>query len=64
MYVCICKGITDGQIQQALDNGADYKTLREELGVATDCGQCGNHCKSMVKDHTDTVEFYDATVAA
>jgi len=64
MYVCICKGITDSQIQQALDNGADYKSLREELGVATDCGQCGNQCKNMVKEHAATVEFYDATVAA
>ena len=64
MYVCICKGITDSQIQQALNNGADYKSLREDLGVATDCGQCGNHCKNLVKENQATVEFYEATVAA
>ena len=64
MYVCICKGVTDSQIQQALDQGADYKSLREEFGVATDCGQCGNYCKQMIKDHTASgVQYYEATAA-
>ncbi|WP_283786048.1 (2Fe-2S)-binding protein [Bermanella sp. WJH001] len=61
MYVCLCKGITERQVQQAIDNGADYKALREELGVAGDCGQCGNTCKEMVKA-SQTCAFYDALI--
>lgn len=62
MYVCICKGITDGQIQQALDDGADYKTLRETLGIGTDCGQCGNHCKAIVRQAQANL-FYEIKAA-
>ncbi|MFY0640306.1 MAG: (2Fe-2S)-binding protein [Bermanella sp.] len=61
MYVCLCKGITERQVQQAIDNGADYKALREELGVAGDCGQCGNICKEMVKASQECA-FYDALI--
>lgn len=50
MYVCICKGVTDSQIQQAVKReGADYKVVREQLGVATDCGQCGQCAKEVIK---------------
>jgi len=51
MYVCICKGVTEGQIQQAVrQQGADYKAVREQLGVATDCGQCGQCAKQVIKE--------------
>jgi len=62
MYVCLCKGITESQVQQAINNGADYKTLREDLGLASDCGQCGNICKEMVKTSRECA-FYDAQVS-
>ncbi len=63
MYVCICKGITDSQIKQAIDNGADYKDLRQNLGVATDCGQCSNFCKKMLGNAKQGVNFYEASAA-
>ena len=63
MYVCICKGITDSQVQQAIDNGADYKDLRQNLGVATDCGQCGSFCKNMVSKAKQSCTFYEASAA-
>lgn len=62
MYVCLCKGITERQVQQAIDDGADYKALREDLGVASDCGQCGNTCKEMVKA-SQACAFYEVQVA-
>ena len=41
MYVCLCKGVTDGQIRDAVARGArTVKDLRRELGVASDCGKC------------------------
>jgi len=63
MYVCICKGITDSQVQQAIDNGADYKDLRQDLGIATDCGQCGSICKNMVSKSKQTCAFYEVIAA-
>lgn len=62
MYVCLCKGITDSQVQSAIENGADYKTLRDELGIAMECGQCGNACKEMLKQNQECA-FYEAKVA-
>ena len=41
MYVCVCKAVTDGQIRQAVDQGCcSMRELRNELGVATQCGRC------------------------
>lgn len=41
MYVCLCRGVTDRQIQAAIQNGADSLShLRKSLGVAGQCGKC------------------------
>lgn len=41
MYVCVCKGITDHQIKDAVYEGAtSVGRLRKALGVATQCGKC------------------------
>lgn len=42
MYVCICKGITDKQIQDAVTsrNSNNPKEVLKALGVGSDCGTC------------------------
>jgi len=41
MYVCLCKGVTDSQIRQAVDAGAtSLRQVRQQLGVASQCGKC------------------------
>jgi bacterioferritin-associated ferredoxin len=41
MYVCLCAGITDKQIEQAARSGArTVEALGAELGVGTVCGCC------------------------
>lgn len=42
MYVCICKGITEKQIQEAVTsrNSNNPKEILKALGVGTDCGTC------------------------
>lgn len=41
MYVCLCRGITDHQIQSAIESGAETLShLRKKLGVAGQCGKC------------------------
>ncbi|MCV6637315.1 (2Fe-2S)-binding protein, partial [Candidatus Albibeggiatoa sp. nov. NOAA] len=42
MYICICQGVTDKQIHNAVCNGAcSMRELRECLGVVKQCGKCG-----------------------
>jgi len=41
MYVCICKAVTEKQVQSCISEGADsIESLQERLGVATRCGRC------------------------
>ncbi|RWW90939.1 hypothetical protein BHE74_00001306 [Ensete ventricosum] len=41
MYVCLCTGVTDGQIREAIYEGCcSYKEVRETTGVASQCGKC------------------------
>lgn len=42
MYICICNGITDKQIQDAVTsrNSNNPKEILKALGVGSDCGTC------------------------
>ena len=52
MYVCICNGITDKQIRSAVAGGANsLQSLRDELGVASQCGSCTDHAMSLLQDN-------------
>jgi bacterioferritin-associated ferredoxin len=49
MYVCICNGVTDRDIQEAASRGArTLKDLRRELGVASDCGKCASCAREVL----------------
>lgn len=51
MYICICKGVTDNKIRQAIANGASsMHEVRSELGVASQCGKCGSAAKQVVRE--------------
>jgi len=52
MYVCLCKAVTDKQIKVAIDEGArTVHDLHSELGVASQCGQCGFCAKAILNEH-------------
>lgn len=41
MFVCVCKGVTQDKVFDAIADGASsVKELREELKVTTCCGMC------------------------
>lgn len=42
MYICICKGITEKQIQDAVTSRStnNPKDILKALGVGSDCGTC------------------------
>lgn len=43
MYVCICHGVTEKDIQEAAQNGVTSLTqLQAETGCSTGCGSCAD----------------------
>lgn len=51
MYVCLCKGITDDQIKDAIYGGAtSLRDVRQQLGVMTQCGKCGVFTKQLLEE--------------
>lgn len=53
MYICICKAVTDGQIRQAIHEGAcTRKELAKCLNVGRDCGKCNADLRQLLNQHT------------
>ena len=63
MYVCLCKAVTQQQIQDAAADGASYAKIRKELGVGTDCGCCGQCAKQIVRETANTLPACDFSEA-
>jgi bacterioferritin-associated ferredoxin len=56
MYICLCKGVTDSQIRQAVCQGAcSMRELRQRLGVASQCGKCGHCAQSLLRQTRMTI---------
>jgi bacterioferritin-associated ferredoxin len=49
MYICICQGITEKDIQKAVKQGiCTIERLAESTGVSTQCGCCMAHaCQTL-----------------
>lgn len=61
MYVCLCQGVTDGQIRDAIYDGCcSYRDVRETLGVATQCGKCACLAKQVVRETLTTLQSNQA----
>lgn len=51
MYVCICKGVTEGALREAVYQGADrMRDLKACLGVTEQCGRCACHAKQVLDE--------------
>lgn len=49
MYVCLCRGITDSQVRQAVADGASsVREVNSLLGTAMECGKCGMATRQIV----------------
>ncbi len=52
MYICLCKQITDQQIENAILDGANsIKAIQDQLGASTQCGCCMDTIKDMIAEH-------------
>ncbi len=57
MYVCLCLGVTDREIQQAIAEGAS--TVEDVMyctGAGTRCGSCVETIAAMVVEGSDARE--------
>lgn len=62
MYICLCKGITDTQIKDAVYGGATtLRDVRKELGVMTQCGKCGVFTKQLIDE---TLQQHNLSMSA
>ena len=64
MYVCLCQGVTDGQIRDAIYEGCcSYREVRESTGVASQCGKCAYVAKQVVRETLGNVQNAQASLA-
>ncbi|KAA0875034.1 (2Fe-2S)-binding protein [Nitrincola tapanii] len=50
MYVCICNGITERDVHQAIDQGASsYRELKQNLQVGSCCGKCACFARELLQ---------------
>lgn len=62
MYVCICRQITDQQIRDACRNGdSKLAEVRATLGVASECGKCGQHARSIISEFSESASYASVT---
>lgn len=54
MYICVCKAITDSQVQSSVASGVDsVRTLSRGTGLGTECGKCVGFAQQRLKHHKD-----------
>ncbi|AWB67546.1 (2Fe-2S)-binding protein [Saccharobesus litoralis] len=62
MYVCLCHGITDKQIRQAVKGGCgNLCDLRCKTSVGSDCGRCSKIAKQIIKQEIEQEQTVIAT---
>lgn len=55
MYVCICNGVTESRIRQAVADGdTTFEALQEHLDVSTCCGCCEEEVRAVLNDCLQT----------
>ena len=51
MYVCLCKSVTDHQINEAVENGVtSFESMQAKLNVSTVCGACTCEVKDIIRN--------------
>lgn len=52
MYICICHAITDRQIREVVDRGAQSLCeVQQHLPVAACCGRCEQTACELIEEH-------------
>jgi len=67
MYVCLCKGVTDHQIRDAVANGnTTLADVSQQLGVATQCRRCTSLAQDIITEslHDEGLDYSPLFYAA
>jgi bacterioferritin-associated ferredoxin len=65
MYVCVCQAVTERQVREAVENGVtSMRGLREQLGVASECGRCARCAHGILKECGNCPRRSDALASA
>ena len=65
MYVCVCNGVTEQQIRDAVCAGASTLTeLSSQLGVAAGCGCCHVFAAQVVQETLQVRDLPENRAAA
>ncbi len=52
MIVCVCRGVSDREIRQAVDDGASCLRQLEARCIGDRCGMCVNSLRELIVDQT------------
>ena len=56
MYVCLCRGITDQDIKDAVANGAEsYREIRDLLDLGICCGRCAPEARAIISEELSEI---------
>ncbi|MFA9441221.1 bacterioferritin-associated ferredoxin [Uliginosibacterium sp. sgz301328] len=65
MIVCLCKGVSDHRIRNAIHNGSQsVDELTLELGVCSGCGCCRETCEDLISECSGTATTVQVLCAA
>lgn len=52
MYICICKGVTDKQLEEKyIQYQGNMKQILKSLGVGSDCGVCLKEAVNHIREN-------------
>ncbi len=55
MYICVCHAISDRQIREAVDRGAESLCeVQSYLPVASCCGRCEDSAREVIESHVES----------
>jgi bacterioferritin-associated ferredoxin len=56
MYICLCYGVTENEIREAVQDGAcSLSELRQQLGVSAACGKCTDCALDVLKQALNSI---------
>lgn len=55
MYICVCHAISDRQIREVVDRGAESLCeVQAYLPVASCCGRCEDSAREVIESHVES----------
>lgn len=49
MIVCICKRVSDKDIQKCIEAGCGFEEIKQQTGACTNCGMCKDCINQLVE---------------